>query len=382
MKRIFFVLWISLLFACKGKENPSGPALPASGDSPLAIDVQIADTAFKHVESLLNLDRYVILQQDPALGDIVRVMIRKDRIYILDHLPQLVCYDMQGKLVYHIDSRGSGPQEFLNIIDFCIDPEAGKLIAYDEQKGKLIDYDLATGAFQKETDLPVSPMGIAFAHGSYLYDHADHRNCPDKKELHYSLLYSRNGRRIDRRFFPHDAVAEYDYNIGHGHPFFYNNDRLLYNNRFDKTVYSVEPDGPQALYEINLPNPVPLSIIEQKTDPLRLMESDYSSNLTDIFQCGPVLYFWFIRNRYYHPVFYDLRESRLIYCGKRIDNEPTKELPVYYRIQGVYRNCFFSLIEPEAILYKQEKNPDAFPAEWKSVSEMDNPILVFYKVVR
>lgn len=378
------VIFLFFLCACQPKKTSEtvATALPDSGRVQ-KIDVQVADTAFRCIEHVLESEGYIVLSQQPVINDVVRVILYQDRIYLLDKSSQLICYDFEGRVKYQAEGPGGGPHEFGRLIDFCIDPAAECLVGLDRAKRKLIMYDLLTGKYRSEVALSEqAPMKVARIAGRWVYDNPDHRNFPDKKDMHYSLLYSADGRTVDKRFFPHDAIADYDFDLEDGHPFFYNNDRLFYNVRFDNKVYAIEPEGPRAVYEIDLPDPLPLSEIERKIHPYDLMKSHYSCGLSDIFQCGRILYFWFSKGGYFQSAFYDLEAGRMVYCGKQVDHFPSEKLLVYYPIRGVYGNCFFSLAEPSAIIRNREKRPDVFPEELMKITESDNPVIFFYRPVR
>lgn len=379
MKYLSLLPVLLLFAACQGNKK-SAPAVP---EGPVkTFQVQTGDDSCDKLGDLLELDRYTVLAQEPLLGDIRRILINDDRIYLLDNTPQIVCYDLDGRVNFRIVSQGNGPQEFGYLLDFSIDPDSMQLVAYDNRRGSLVRYDMATGRYCSETPVEsISAMGIAYANGRIYYDNADHHSYPGRKEMHYYLLESSDGNRIEHRYFPHDAVAEYDFNLGNGHPFFYNDGQVYYNNRFDKTVYILEPGGPRPVYEINLPNPVPLSEIGSKIDALDLIGSDYSSGMSDIFRCGDILYFWFTRRGRVHSGFYRTASREPVYCGYRMDNKPTRKLPFLSLMRGVYKNRFFAVVQPDVIIRQRDSAPDVFPGDLQQLSEMDNPVIAFYKPI-
>lgn len=216
---ILFLLLFVALCSCKEKK-----AVEKADSSPIVsstIHVELADTSFRQVDNLLMMDSYTILSNDIPLSDIRRILIEDDLIFILDRTPKIVCYNLDGEVVYQINQRGGGPEEYQNILDFVINKPLKQLIAYDSGKRRLVTYDLFTGKYLSAASTSkLAPMRIAMTNGRYFFDNPDHYNYPDQKEFHYSLLSSMTTNEISDRFFPHDDVSDYDMSYGGGHPFF------------------------------------------------------------------------------------------------------------------------------------------------------------------
>lgn len=196
MKNIlFFFLIFCTLAGCREKKNGFGESMRPAG--PLQVfKVQPDETALEKIGERIEMDRYLLLPPEPLLGDIRRILIQNDRVYLLDDTPQLVCYDLQGQMQYRIASRGGGPDEFGYLLDFCIDSADNRIVAYDNQKGCLMRYDLHTGRFlSKKRFDKIFARHIAYADGLFLYDNATHAGNPDRKDLHYYLLYSSDAKK-------------------------------------------------------------------------------------------------------------------------------------------------------------------------------------------
>ena len=382
---LFFVIVTFFLYSCSNSKTRSidKEDLPIDNINIQNINIKLTDSAFRHVDNLLHTESYTILSNDEPLGIVERIIIEDSLIYILDNMPKIVCFNKKdGSIKWKINNRGEGPEEYGEIIDFTIDRTSKQLIAYDGGKRRLTKYDLLSGEYISSTTIyDIIPKQIAFANNGIFFDNHDHMNYPDKKELHYSLLYTKTGSKMNKSFFPHDKVSDYNFNYGDGHPFFYEQNRILYNPRFSNIVFEIIPEGLTPLYKINLPDSLPLKIIEEGISPHKLIESNYSWGISNIFECSNILYFWFTKNGRYYTVFYNLQNNKLIYGGNRVTNIPTKDLLVYYPISGVHNDTFFSLVEPFTIIEKREIAPDLFPENLMKVKEEDNPVLFFYKPV-
>lgn len=376
-KQVLYLLAMISLLACKERVQP----VLVDGKETRVVKVEIADTLFVHVEDFLEMERYVILSQAIPLANIERIIVSNDRIFILDREPKIVCYNFEGKAEYQIASKGGGPKEYASIADFAVNPARNQLTLYDSSKRKLRNYDLFTGKYLSDTDIRIAPNEMAIHDNIYYFNNPYNFNYPDTKALWYSLLWAFEEGNVDGKFFPHDGIiSEYHFGGSDEHPFYYNGNILYYNKMFDEIVYKLEAGKIEPAYCIKLPNPVPLKLIEEKIDPLTMIESPYSSCLEDIYQCDSVLYFSFNYEKFFTVAFYDLEKDKTIYCGKRIVNTPIKSLLAYYPIRGMYNNCFFSVVPPATILEKIKENPDCFPDDLKKITDIDNPVVMFYKV--
>ena len=91
----------------------------------------------------------------------------------------------------------------------------------------------------------------------------------------------------------------------------------------------------KALYEIELPNPLPFSKIVDKADEWSLMKSEYSIGLEKICRCNDLLYFQFSKDGFLQLGLYDLAQKKQIYCGKRLTDKVGKSVPVFRLIDRV-----------------------------------------------
>lgn len=378
MFKILIYLFVAVtLFGCKERIQP----IFVKNMNIPAIKVEIADTSFTQVERLLETDKYVVLSSTIPLGAIKRIYVENERIYILDNEPKIICYDFEGKPLYQIASKGAGPKEFSNIIDFAVNSSKNQLTIYDSGKRRLVHYDLTNGKYKSDLKMNTAPLGLAFINDVYYLHNPYNYNYPKKKDLWYSLFYSFNGNTVDGKFFPHnEIISNYHFSGINEHPFYYNDTVLIYNKLFDDMVYELGNGKVEPVYQIELPNPVSLDLLKEKIKPIDLINGPFSSCLSDLYRCDSILYFSFIHEKSWIFAFFDLKNNKTIYCGRQISNNPTKELLVYHPIRGRYKDSFYSIIQPEAIQEKIEMDSIFFPDDLKKLTFEDNPVIMFYKV--
>ncbi len=381
---ILILLFSVLITACSTGTNDTNDSYAGlTGDSIRTIELNISDTSWTDVKSLLQIDSYVFLSSKVPIGTLERVIIENDYIYILDEQSRLVCFKPNGDIAFYLDRKGKGPGEFSSITDIVIRSEKNTLTIADQGRRKLIHYSSKNGKFISEEDLKVSVDALAYWNNKYYHYNPYHFNYPTDESMHYSLLCSENGEEITNRYFPHDPkIADYMYGDAF-HQFSYNSDELYFRRRFIDTVYAITTEGVVPRYSFVLPDALPYSLVQQKPNALELAtKSKYSGTLYNIFRSGNILHANFFNQNFVVSAYYDLEKDETIYCGKHVWPYPTKELPVCSLIDGVYNNKFFSLVSPLSIIERMKINPKAFSKDWFSINENSNPVLVFYKLVR
>jgi hypothetical protein len=349
-------------------------------DTVITVELTIDNSTWKNVSSILELDSYVILSPEVPVGIVKRVII-EDNIYILDEQSRLLCFKPNGEFKFLLNKKGKGPGEYNQIVDMAVDPDKGILTIMDTWRRKLIHYSAKNGKFIGEENLAVTPHAMAILTNKYYFYNPYHYNYQNDKSLHYSLLVSKDGSSITDRHFPHDPIiADYKFDDCN-HQFFYNPGEIFFKKRFCDTIFSISTDVVKPKFNFLLPDALPYSWILQKPNAVEVSKSKYSWALSDVYQCGNVLFSTFFNQGFVISSFYDLAKNKVIYCGRHIWPTPSKELPVYSTIQGVDGNRFFSLVDASIILEFVKINPAAFQKDWLAVNENSNPVLVFYKVL-
>ncbi|MBE6287990.1 MAG: 6-bladed beta-propeller [Mediterranea massiliensis] len=385
VKLIFCLCMILQFIACSGKQQSDSVVEPlVVTDSLRCLDITLdAADSFDGLENYVKWDSYIKLDAEPLLAKIRTIRICGERIYILDRLHQLVCYDMTGKSLFNIHAIGNGPGEYSEITAFAVNTQTKEIAIYDGLQRKLHFYSSVNGRIRKSVGLEKPmPSEMVFWDNRYFYNNRDYGNYPNDKQLHYSLLSSVDGVHMDKYYFVHNELEEkYQFNPSL-FTFYHNDNKLYYCKNFDYTVYEISKDSLMARYEMNLPNPLNLEKLAYNLDEWELIKSSYSFGITNVYECKDILYFRFCNDGYFWNVLYDLKQGRQICCVKSMLDEPTESIPLFDIVDGVYKNKFFGVLTPGIIDYYKEK----FKMNYSDVfgdydSESDNPIIVFYEVV-
>lgn len=337
--------------------------------------IKVNEISKDEIQDLMVLDSYISLSNDFPLGRVKRVIIYRDRIYILDNEPKIICFTMQGKVLFKIDNRGAGPTDYQNIKDFAIDRNSKCIVAFDNEKRKLFFYELNTGEHISSISTQfMAPTELGVIDGSFFFKNMDTRFDVQKEHMFY-LLYSKEGNQIDKMFLPHDAVASFNFDLK---SFFYNEGNLLFIRPFDNIVYVLEKEQITPVFEILLPNSLPMKKIEEKMSHFEIPISGYAYGVGDVYTTDKTLHFTFSKDGYVVSNFFDLTTETLLYSGIRVLGDSRKQLPFYSLIDGVYKNKFFSLVSASSIVERRTVHPELFPRELLKIKEDDNDILAFF----
>ncbi|WP_291529092.1 6-bladed beta-propeller [Bacteroides sp. UBA939] len=385
MRNVIIILLFISAISCRN-ENREQRNLDSriSAEYLETITVNVDDFDFDQLGNWLKADKYVKLAPTPLLSVIKDIQIREGKIFIHDAFARIVCYDMQGKLLWLIDAEGVGPGEYTSIHELVINTETSEVVIYDNPALSLLFYDMKTGRYLRTEKLfKPNPTDIAFADGLYFYDSQYHNNYPNDTMLHYSLLTSRDGINIEQRFFKHDdSEAEYMFSDSPKN-FYYSDSLLLYCKNFDNIIYQIGANRINARYQINLPDPLPCSFIEDKINPIEMLKSSYSSGITNVYECGSLLYFCYTKGDAYMMSLYDRDNQEMIYSGRRMFGGNNPNLPLLRLMDGVYKGQFFSVLTPEYLGDSTICSQPAYPDVLRDYnSDDDNPVIAFYDVIR
>jgi len=142
-KTIYYFLFIGILFSCTKKSDKLENIINIKKTTP----VSIFDLS-KSVD-VIKLET----NNDCLIESISDVVFYNNRFYILDIRQQgLFCFDATGKFIYKIFRKGQGPEEYIYIGSFNIDPFNKQLLIL-EPFGNLLTFDL-NGNFISKTRLP------------------------------------------------------------------------------------------------------------------------------------------------------------------------------------------------------------------------------------
>jgi len=97
------------------------------------------------IKDIVEDMHYILLEEtaESIFSDIYKIIIKNERIYILNNRPKdVLVFDIKGKFLHKVGSRGGGPGEYLpnGIMNFTVD-ENDEVFINDYPKGEMMKYD-------------------------------------------------------------------------------------------------------------------------------------------------------------------------------------------------------------------------------------------------
>jgi len=145
MKRNATILLICALISFLSCQRvKTGRFLVTSCEDCPAVNIELDNLKDEiKLSGIIDSIKYVFLNTDDndlPVGEIHKIRFFEDKIFVSDYSNSVFCFDLEGKLIYHINEVGRGKGEYIGLKDFTIDFDHRSLIISDDIH--LVSYDL------------------------------------------------------------------------------------------------------------------------------------------------------------------------------------------------------------------------------------------------
>ena len=210
-------------------------------DSEPAVLLDIENATVVDYDELIEELKYIPLGKEKGLiGIINNIIYHNERIYIQDKgQDQVFIFDMTGKCIKKISTRGRGPKEYLGIGNIDINVSKNELIITDVLSGRSMFYDL-DGNYKYSYNIPFDSDGMRWlCDSTFLHLIATHQNSQSKELGDYGMLVTQGDSLIAKgfKYLPSQvgyvAVREY---LRRGF------DKIYYRPLFSDSIYAISND--------------------------------------------------------------------------------------------------------------------------------------------
>lgn len=178
----------------------------------------------------------------PLIGAIQKAIIQDSCIYISDY-KSVHCFNLNGKYLTSLSKSGRGSGEYMSIADFCI--QDGTVYLYNNHR-KLMAYNLQ-GECLNSAELDFYPASITILQEGNLLLTSAYQSDADKFHI-----FSAKTLQREKTFFPiNKAQMTWRHFMGQ-HNFYRMDDRLLYHEPMNDTIYTVQQNSLVPKYILNL----------------------------------------------------------------------------------------------------------------------------------
>ena len=207
----------------------------------ITIDQEKHETVpYTELQNLLKEVKYIPLVSKEPIGIIDKVLIYKDRIFVLDaHKAEKVfIFNMQGEIINVIDRKGGGPEEYAGLTEMHISWNDDCIVLNDRLAPFFLYFSLDGKFIRKGRKIPNS--GFVFM-GDTIINHMSRGQSIDgskvEEGLSYHLVATVNDDSIISRGFPFYPIQV---RAAAGNPLFYNSiGELLFHPTLSDTVYQI-----------------------------------------------------------------------------------------------------------------------------------------------
>ncbi len=345
------------------------------------------DGEYKHLD-LLKEKKFVELETNERsfVTSVNKVEFFENKFYVHDKKNEsLLVFASDGQYLSKIGKLGSGPGEYIDLQDFCIDINSKEIIVLSTGKKQVIRYSLL-GEYIGTTNLPfqswsISQMGTEFFahHVGYFDDRNTNLKIMDSenKELIYSMFEYPQGIHPVGMLAMTGKITR-------------NNDGLLYSDQTSSYIHQVTLQGDHyPKYYINFGDSYwpeerryefRAFFKESNNKELNFLSSSYEES-------GNALAFGYTtipadkRDRPPMQVGYFIKSTNQLFDHTNIVNNLSYRL-ISPPIGVTQTGYFISVIYPEYYYYYLDKfeNNQFWEDLFSNIPQGSNPIILMYKL--
>ncbi len=197
----YFTFLLTMILSCSDKKTNTNRALSKAPINIVLENIK-TETSFLY-DSITNYHLIHLQTTDNcAIGKVDKVMICRNNIIVFDKRQKTVfIFDEKGNFLSKINDIGRGPNQYIQINDFCVSEETNSiftLVASGGFKSKVFEYDFE-GIIKNNFSLPYSSSKIGYFNKN-LTVYSDFQTS-DSKNFNIHIT-TRNGDIISK-FFPY-----------------------------------------------------------------------------------------------------------------------------------------------------------------------------------
>ena len=158
MKQLTAIILTALIWACGAQPQNDSRALELSDTKIIKITYDTphpirADNArIIGMDEMLDMVKsidYIKLDSSEPIGVIDKMIVTKDKIYILDcyTAQQIFVFDKTGNLLFRIKNKGRGPKEYLSVADMQVDTIRNEILVNDALARSYLYFSTDDGTF-------------------------------------------------------------------------------------------------------------------------------------------------------------------------------------------------------------------------------------------
>lgn len=388
----------------KGYENIVGESEIMKGKTTKASDFitikvphNIEDSIL-HLANLIEKVRYVKLEtsSEHVIGTIDKLYFSQDRIIVVDKrkAQAIFIFDQSGKYISKINQKGRGPGEFNRISDACYKNDSGEIVVFDDSNNRCSYYSSIDGKFIKSERTAFFFMSFEYLKDD-LFIHTLYPGAnPHIPMIDYNnVVVSKNCKKIVSTFrpnytpFPKIEAYESLYSLTHS------NSASYFTPLFSDTTFQIKSIDMalEATFCINFEKDDLIYSMKKEASRKEFFNELNMGNLYlfegKILVLGNYIYYDVLKGNRYGG-FYS-KVSKQFRGGGGYSSDDFPDIEYFSFPVAVAGSEFVSILEPSLIMMAEENRKKIHSVSKKSksdkiskllssMSDLDNPVLIFY----
>ena len=325
---------------------------------------------------------YIKLDSSEPIGVIDKMIVTKDKIYILDcyTAQQIFVFDKTGNLLFRIKNKGRGPKEYLSVADMQVDTIRNEILVNDALARSYLYYSTDDGTFLRRE------KGIANCYLARIDSLSINLQIPGQDfndDENWAILVSDKDSVLYKGFAP-TPLQDNNFAVN---SFTYDCDgKLLFTPVYSDTVYqfmSVSIVSPK--YVIHQKKSI-WNLYNQKIPPLEVDKLIKQNNYTryagkfldgESYASFEIAHKWeeYITPR---PYFWDKRTDIVFAWDTANVDEDAIVHEIIRQPIAVYGDTFFGTCSPQIPEEYRKNLSPKIKSLLECSKESDNPIVVAY----
>ena len=391
MKQLTAIILTALIWACGAQPQNDSRALELSDTKIIKITHDTPHPIRADNARIIGMDEmldrvksidYIKLDSSEPIGVIDKMIVTKDKIYILDcyTAQQIFVFDKTGNLLFRIKNKGRGPKEYLSVADMQVDTIRNEILVNDALARSYLYFSTDDGTFLRRE------KGIAncyLAHIDSLYINYQIPGQDFNDNENWAILVSDKDSVLYKGFTP-TPLQDNNFAVN---SFTYDCDgKLLFTPVYSDTVYqfmSVSIVSPK--YVIH-PKKSIWNLYNQKIPPLEVDKLIKQNNYTryagkfldgESYASFEIAHKWeeYITPR---PYFWDKRTDIVFAWDTANVDEDAIVHEIIRQPIAVYGDTFFGTCSPQIPEEYRKNLSPKIKNLLECSKESDNPIVVAY----
>lgn len=243
MKKYIGIVLLLHLMSCKNEQKTS-----YSSDNKIQIDPTKKENIFNidksYISEVINLEN----TKNSLLGNVDKMLIKDDRIYILDKEISEAVYVFKndGKFLYKIKRSGQGPGEYLAPDDFTIDKKTEELLILDSDQKKILYFK--DSLFTHERKITQNLSFISYSDDSFV-GITDYCEADKGQDCHSLFFFDKNFNILKKEevFLYNPKKIEWDLKL----PLFQSVNKTFYTKAFSNDIRVINETKIEKIIEID-----------------------------------------------------------------------------------------------------------------------------------